>query len=214
MITESGSRVRAKILDFGVARFADQQPHRDDREKIVGTAAYISPEEVERPDAVCRASDLYSLGVMLYEAATGQLPFASRNPRALLHAHAREEPPSPRQFNPNLSRALEAVIMQTLHKDPGGRFESADEMIDELEGAIRSMFGGGHGSRPVEEMAETNQWSRREDEVEGESAEDPLYSHILAYLQLAFTLFAATGHTGGPDDPHHLNRDEPEPLRP
>lgn len=217
MITESDSRFRAKILDFGVARFADQQPHPDDREKIVGTAAYISPEEVERPDAVCRASDIYSLGVMLYEAATGHLPFAGQSPRALLRAHAREEPPSPRQFNPNLSRALEAVIMQTLQKDPDGRFDSADDMIDGLEGAIRSMFGAGHGGRPVEEMAETSQWSRdrdADDAEDGEPSDDPLYQHVLTYLQLALTLFAATGHTGESDDPHHLNRGEPEPPRP
>ena len=208
MICEEEGRYCAKILDFGVARFADEQPHRTERDKIVGTAAYISPEEVEDPEAVCQSSDLYSLGVMLYEAACGRRPFGNRNARQLLAAHARENPRSPREHNPELSRAFEEIILKTLQKDPDGRYESADEMIDAMETALRSMFQARAGVPSVQEMAETTEWSR-EEVSEQDDQEDRQSGYFVMWLQMAITILTATGHTGEQDDPHHLNRREP-----
>lgn len=214
MITESESRFSAKILDFGVARFADEKPHREERDKIIGTAAYISPEEVENPDEVGRASDIYSLGVMLYEAATGQRPFGDDDPRRLLHAHARREPPSPRDYNPDLSPAFEEIILTTLQKDPDGRYRDAGEMIDALEGVIRQMFRAPTEASSTETAAETREWSRTVADESEQNGDDALYRYLAACFQFAFAFLTATGHRGGPDDPHHLNRDLPPYLQP
>ena len=207
MITEKNGRLCAKILDFGIARFADQPPHPEERKKILGTAAYISPEEVEDPDAVCTSSDLYSLGVMLYEAACGRRPFHGRDARETLAKHATENPPNPREHNPGLSPAFEAIILKTLDKNPDGRFDSAGEMIDAMEHAVRQMFEARAGMPSIDEMAETTEWSRETDD-EGDEGQQ-LSAYFLACLQMAFTILASTGHTGKEDDPHHLNRDEP-----
>jgi len=208
MITQNDDgRLCAKILDFGIARFADRPPHPEERQKILGTAAYISPEEVEDPDAVCPSSDLYSLGVMLYEAACGRRPFRGGDPRQTLAAHAEQRPPDPREQNPELSPAFEEVILKTLQKDPEGRFDSAGEMIDAMETAVRRMFETRAGMPSVDEMAETTEWSR--DETDEDDDREALSAYVLACLRMAFTVLTSTGHTGQEDDPHHLNRDEP-----
>lgn len=209
MITEENGRLCAKILDFGVARFADDDPHPEEREKIIGTAAYISPEEVEDPETVCRSSDLYSLGVMLYEAACGHRPFDDGDPRRLFAAHAEREPPSPRNFNPGLSPAFEEIILKTLQKNPDGRYRSAHEMIDAMEQALRSMLQSRAGVPAVDEMAETTEWSRREADRPNTESDDNEGTYLAMWLQMMFTLLASTGHTGRADDPHHLNRDKP-----
>ena len=212
MITDEGRRQCAKILDFGLARFADRELHPDERDKIAGTAAYISPEEVENPENVCRSSDLYSLGVMLYEAACGRRPFNGRDPRKLLHAHARQNPPSPRAHNPDISPAFEKIILKTLEKNPDGRYKSAGEMIDAMEGAMRQMLETRAGMPSIEEMAETTEWNR--DEVSDQDSSEPIYRYFVLCLQMAFTILTATGHTGRSDDPHHMNRHLPPDLRP
>lgn len=214
MIAEHDGRLCAQILDFGIARFADQPPHPEERKKILGTPAYISPEEVEDPDAVCPSSDLYSLGVMLYEAACGRRPFGGDNPRETLSAHAERNPPNPRRHNPGLSPAFEEIILKTLDKDPDGRFDSANEMIDAMETAVRRMFQARAGMPAVDEMAETTEWSREDLDAETDGDEgEAISSYFLMCLQMAFTVLAATGHTGGDDDPHHLNRpDPPQPY--
>ncbi|MEM1349430.1 MAG: serine/threonine-protein kinase, partial [Myxococcota bacterium] len=134
MLTQRDGQLRAKIIDFGVARLMDHPLEREDRDKIVGTAAYISPEEIQDPEQLCPASDLYSLGVMLYEAACGRRPFEEgEGVEALLSAHLGEVPRAPRQLNPRLTSAMESVILRTLRKEPGDRFDEASQMIRALE---------------------------------------------------------------------------------
>lgn len=142
MITERDGGLRAKIIDFGVSRARGEDPTERDREKVVGTPAYISPEEVRDPEAVCASSDLYSLGVMMFEAVCGRRPFAEETSRALLSAHARKPPPAPRTLNPALPAFLEEVILKTLEKRPNARFGSAGEMIGALEQYVRRVDGG------------------------------------------------------------------------
>lgn len=205
-------RVRAKIIDFGVARPAEEPLRRKDRDKIVGTAAYISPEEVRDPEEVCAASDLYSLGVMLYEAACGRRPFSGGD-RQLLSAHARSRPDSPRKFNPDLSPHLESVILRTLSKHPEGRYESAGEMIDALEESFRRLFEAERRLEPAEAVAETTEWRRSESRegaepfqaADASEGRAPFW-YLFSCLQMALTVLVATGHTGREDDPHHLNR--------
>lgn len=138
LIGADGGRAVAKIIDFGVARFVDQPLTAREESKIIGTAAYISPEEVGKPQAVGPASDLYSIGVMLYEAACGRRPFEQNDTRRLLEAHVRRNPQRPAELNPRLSTRLEEVILQTLGKHPDQRFSSAPEMIGALEEVLYS----------------------------------------------------------------------------
>lgn len=131
-------RYRATIIDFGVARFSDLPIPAEDRKKIVGTAAYISPEEVKDPETVCAASDIYSIGVMLYEAICGVRPFEGLGVRELMKAHVNRTPLRPREVNPELSPRLEGVILKTLEKTPDQRFQSVTELIHAIELATRN----------------------------------------------------------------------------
>ncbi len=131
-------RFRATIIDFGVARFADLPIPAEDRKKIVGTAAYISPEEVKDPESVCEASDIYSIGVMLYEAICGVRPFEGLGVRELMKAHVNVSPTRPSKVNPSLSPRLEGVIMKTLEKAPSQRFQNVTDLIHAIECATRN----------------------------------------------------------------------------
>lgn len=130
-------RYGATIIDFGVARFADMPIPVEDRKKIVGTAAYISPEEVRDPETVCVASDIYSIGVMLYEAICGQRPFEGMGVKELMKAHVNQKPQRPRDVNPDLSPRLEGVILRTLQKSPTARFQNVTELIHAIEMSTR-----------------------------------------------------------------------------
>ena len=139
LISQAEGRYTAKIIDFGVARHLDEPLLQDDTTKIIGTAAYISPEEVADPHTVCPSSDLYSVGVMLYEAACGQRPFQGLPISELMDAHRLSAPVSPREFNPELSPAFESVIMRTLEKTTAHRFGAAPQMMRALELAIQGI---------------------------------------------------------------------------
>lgn len=114
-----------KLMDFGVAKLMDQPEHATQR-AMVGTLLYISPEQINGRSTDFR-SDIYTLGVTLFEAVTGRLPFERRSDYALMHAHVQERPPSPKQFRRSLPPALESVILKAIEKDPNRRFKSAAE---------------------------------------------------------------------------------------
>lgn len=205
MITRQADRFVAKIIDFGVARFADQPTPAEDRSKIVGTAAYISPEEVRDPETVCASSDLYSIGVMMFEAACGQRPFEGRPVRELMDAHAYESPPTVRAVNPTITPGFEEVIMRTLAKTPDERWGSAPQMIGALESAIRGAM-----ELAVEmqvETASTTEWTRM-NEAEEERARNA--ARFLGFFRqavlMAFAVMMASGVHNRNGDPHHLSR--------
>jgi serine/threonine protein kinase/tetratricopeptide (TPR) repeat protein len=129
MIDEDG---QAKIMDFGLARLLKPDESRDIGGRS-GTPAYVSPEQVKGlpPDA---RSDLYSLGVLMYEMLTGTLPFKASSARELAQKHQAEIPPDPRALNPGISTGLSRVVMKCLEKDPGARFQTAVEVREALEG--------------------------------------------------------------------------------
>lgn len=216
LITEQEGRSVAKIIDFGVARFVDAPLTAREESKIIGTAAYISPEEVADPKAVSEASDLYSIGVMLYEAACGRRPFDGLEVRELLTAHARRHPDRPRELNPGLSKSFEDVILQTLSKSPNGRFGSAPEMIGALEWALQHRGQAGESASPgadADEM-ETTQWQRPAPETRGGEACDssPAMGFFQRCLQAALVLMTTTGAEDGADRRHYLNRSPDAPL--
>jgi eukaryotic-like serine/threonine-protein kinase len=113
-----------KIIDFSVAKM----PHQDiyPLGTMVGTLLYISPEQV-RGRPVDIRSDIYALGVSLYEAVTGRLPFVRTTDYGLMHAHVQDAPASPRELQPSLSPGLARVIMKAIEKDPKNRYRNAQE---------------------------------------------------------------------------------------
>jgi serine/threonine-protein kinase len=121
-ITRAGE---VKIMDFGVAKIVDNSEHTQTR-SMVGTLLYISPEQINGREADFR-SDIYTLGISLFETITGRLPFERRSDYALMHAHVVENPPSPKRLRRNLPADLEAVILKAIQKDPAKRYQSSTE---------------------------------------------------------------------------------------
>lgn len=121
---------QVKVTDFGIARAASVA-RLTETGSLVGTVQYVSPEQASG-GAVDAASDLYSLGVVMFEMATGQLPFTADNPVAIALRHLRDEPPAPRSLNPTVPEDLERVILRALQKDPGARYPTAAAFLEDL----------------------------------------------------------------------------------
>jgi len=124
---------RAKVADFGIAHDAGLTELT--RTNIVpGTAHYLSPEQAQRAVLDGR-SDIYSLGVVLYEMLTGRVPFEGRSLVDVALQHVHDKPVPPRKVRPELSRATEAIVLKALEKDPKKRFQTAEAMRQALERA-------------------------------------------------------------------------------
>jgi hypothetical protein len=129
MIARDGS---VRLLDFGLARGAGVDLTTLTRTgTILGTPGYMSPEQFDA-HGVDERSDLYSLGVVLFEVLTGRLPFTGRTPIAVALAHKTEPPPLPRAVRPGIPAWLERAVLRCLEKDPARRFASAAELAAEL----------------------------------------------------------------------------------
>jgi len=126
----------ATVLDFGVAKLSRGDGLDATRTgNLLGTPAYMSPEQA-RTQPIDARSDLYAVGVILYEGATGRLPFVADNLFDLLDLQVRAAPPPPRSLDPAIPQALEAVILRALAKDPADRFASAADMRAALAAAV------------------------------------------------------------------------------
>jgi serine/threonine-protein kinase len=117
---------RLKVTDFGIARaLATIQP--EERIEIIwGSPQYFAPEQATGGPP-SPASDVYSLGVVLYEMLTGRLPFVADNAVELARLHREVPPPSPREFNPEIPRSLEQILLKVLSKEPSSRYRTADQ---------------------------------------------------------------------------------------
>jgi len=145
-----------KVLDFGIAKVIAGSPLKGGASltqtgALVGTPAYMSPEQCEgvHGDRLTGASDLYSLGVVLYHMLTGSVPFKSDTAVGMLMAHMQQAPPDLHALRPDVPPQLLAVVMRALEKDPAQRFGSAEEMYQALEGLEGALDKTYVGPRPA-----------------------------------------------------------------
>lgn len=120
-----------KVTDFGIARFL-QSETQTMTDKTIGSVHYISPEQA-RGDYITDKADIYSVGVMLYEMLTGQLPFVSDNAVSVALMQLQAKPRMPREVNPEIPLGLEQITMKAMEKNPANRFRNVGEMLDDLE---------------------------------------------------------------------------------
>jgi serine/threonine protein kinase len=141
MIDQEGN---AKIMDFGIARFVDMD-RMTGSGVMIGTPEYMSPEQVDLKEVDARA-DLYSLGVVLYEMLTGKVPFEGETAISLAMKHKMEKPRDVREWSPQVSPGLAAVVEKCLEKEPDKRYQSAEELraaLESVEGELAT------GERPA-----------------------------------------------------------------
>ena len=130
LVTPDG---RAKVSDLGLAGFvhlAEEDPRAG---KIVGTADYLSPEQIRTPREITPASDIYSLGCTMYYAVTGKVPFPGGTTREKARRHLEDTPWHPRRFNPEINEEFVEIIADMMEKDPATRIQSAAEVVARLE---------------------------------------------------------------------------------
>ncbi len=129
MLTPNGT---VKVMDFGIARaVADTSATMTQTAAVIGTAQYLSPEQA-RGETVDARSDLYSAGCLLYELLVGRPPFVGDSPVSVAYQHVRELPTPPSTLDPEITQAMDAVVMKSLAKDPADRYQSAREMRDDI----------------------------------------------------------------------------------
>ncbi len=129
MITPSG---RVKVMDFGIARaVADTSATMTQTAAVIGTAQYLSPEQA-RGEQVDNRSDVYAAGCLLYELLVGRPPFIGDSPVSVAYQHVRETPTPPSHLDPELTPAMDAVVLKSLAKSPSDRYQDAKEMRDDI----------------------------------------------------------------------------------
>jgi beta-lactam-binding protein with PASTA domain/predicted Ser/Thr protein kinase len=128
MINRAGA---VKVMDFGIARALGEGQNVTQTAAVIGTAQYLSPEQA-RGEAVDARSDVYAVGCVLFELLTGEPPFTGDSPVAVAYQHVREDPRAPSDLNPEISPALDAVILKALSKNPANRYQSAAELRSDL----------------------------------------------------------------------------------
>ncbi len=175
------SEGRARVTDFGIARAGASEITQTG--SVLGTAHYLSPEQAQGLETTASA-DIYSVGVILYEALTGQVPFDAETAVAIALKQVSEPPVPPRRINPEIPPALDAVVLKALAKDPKDRFADATEFLRALDAAEADPGAGGTAVYaavvdPLPEDEKDNRWKW-------------IALAILALLIIAGIIFALT----------------------
>lgn len=153
-----------KVMDFGIAKFARDQS-RTATDQAIGTVHYISPEQA-RGDVTDEKSDIYSVGVMFYEMLTGRKPFDTDNPVSIAVMHMQSYAKRPRSIKPDIPLALEEIIMRAMEKDAENRYQTASDMIRDIEkfkdnpDIVFGYYSGVHQQRSdtVHQQPQVNQY--------------------------------------------------------
>ncbi|WP_017556490.1 Stk1 family PASTA domain-containing Ser/Thr kinase [Nocardiopsis baichengensis] len=210
-------QAEVKVMDFGIARaMNDDQATMTQASQVIGTAQYLSPEQA-RGERVDPRSDIYSTGCVLYELLTGGPPFTGDSPVSIAYQHVREDPVPPADVDPEIPDWLDAVVLRSMAKDRDERYQSAEEMRQDLERGLQgmqpapdTMAMGAAGSTtalpPVDE--DRDDYDDRRDGRGGKTALWVLLGlAVVAALALAgFLLMNGTGNDGGggEDEPASL----------
>lgn len=124
LVTPEG---RLKVTDFGIARALASIHPNESNDVVWGSPQYFSPEQAAG-EAPTPSSDVYSIGVVLFEMLTGRLPFQAQDPQNLALMHVRTPPPAPSMYNPEIPEAMEQIAMKVLAKEPAARYRTADQL--------------------------------------------------------------------------------------
>lgn len=130
--TAGGRAHRAVLMDFGIAKATGADATISTQAGMMGTLDYIAPEQIQDSASVDYRADIYSLGVLAYQALCGQLPFRQNNPGALVLAHLIQPPPDPREFAADITPEMDYALLRALAKRPAERFASAGEFVGAL----------------------------------------------------------------------------------
>lgn len=179
MLTKDGD---VKVMDFGIAR-AVSSDSVTQTATVLGTASYLSPEQAQG-EMVDGRSDIYSLGCVLYEMLTGRAPFVGDTPVSVAYKHVNEPPIPPRTLNADVPPGLEQVVMKALAKNPANRFQSAEELVDDL---ARAAAGKTVQATPILDEART-QVITRPDETQVLGGPEPSYRGGGAGRAVAITI--------------------------
>jgi len=139
LVEQAGRRDVVKLVDFGIAKLAaDSGGGMTQPGTVMGTPAYMSPEQAAGEATIDARSDVYSLGVTMFQMATGRLPFADAGPSfgKILVAHLQQPPPLPRSIEPGVPEELERIVLRTLEKKPEDRYASMTDLHDALLGCM------------------------------------------------------------------------------
>jgi eukaryotic-like serine/threonine-protein kinase len=142
----------AIVADFGIARAVSNYVQQTGTNMVVGTPQYFSPEQARGMPLDGRA-DIYSLGVTLYKAATGTLPFEGTDWYEIARQHVEEKPPRPRGRNPHLSKGIERVILKCLEKDPADRYQTGEALAQDLANLLHDQANAGTPGTPRHSIA-------------------------------------------------------------
>jgi len=186
---------KATVTDFGIAHAGVSEITQAG--SVMGTPHYLSPEQAQGLE-VTAVSDLYSIGVTLYEALTGQVPFEGDSAVAVAMKQVSQPPQRPSSINPQVSPALDAAVMRALEKEPGRRFQNADAFIAALDAALKEP-GAGQGTAafaPLPPPVATPAEEAEEEEAEEEEKRKRWWLLVIAAILIGLLLgFALTRDT-------------------
>ena len=175
---------RVKLADFGLARLDDHPIDLTANATVLGTPAYMSPEQILEPATVDGRSDVYSAGVVLFELLTGEVPFRGV-PRMVLHQVLNDDPRPLRRLNDNVPRDLETICLKAMSRDVTQRYQSVFEFSDDLE---RWLQGKPILARPVGLTEKIRLWRRRNPGLSGAMAAGGILLTGLIVMWLCFTV--------------------------